>query len=434
MTQVRTAMVLGGYGLIGAACVQALISDGFKVIGVGRSIAAGRRSNSQIEWLERDISAATEAEWTADMANVDVVVNAAGALQDGMRDNLANIHEVAIARMTAALEGSPARFIQISAAGVSEAASTEFFRSKMRGDRILMSSGLDWVVLRPTLVIGPQAYGGTALLRASAAIPFVGLMVLPDVEVQTVFIEDLAKAVVQAARGDIAGHTVADVTESGAQTLGDLVLGFRNWLGFSPWRTTLEVPSLLVAAISIGADVLGCFGWRSPLRSNAVKALAEGIRGNPQSLSSAGGAQCRSFAKTLNAMPSTAQERWFSRLYFLMPIGVATLALFWIISGLIGLISQDVARALLTDRGMSPVFAISSVFGGAILDIVLGVAALFRRWTRAACLAMMVVSIAYLVGGTFWTPDIWADPLGPFVKVLPGISLAAFVAAVLEER
>ena len=44
------------------------------------------------------------------------------------------------------------------------------------------------------------------------------------------------------------------------------------------------------------------------------------------------------------------------------------------------------------------------------------------------------VSLAYLIGGTLAAPDLWADPLGPLVKVLPGISLALFVLAFADER
>lgn len=79
------------------------------------------------------------------------------------------------------------------------------------GDRMLMESDLDWVILRPTLVIGAQAYGGTALLRASAGVPLVAVKVLPTTPVQTVFVDDVAHAVVQAAsllRADVNGDGV----------------------------------------------------------------------------------------------------------------------------------------------------------------------------------------------------------------------------------
>ena len=80
-------------------------------------------------------------------------------------------HTCGFKSITEAMRGTSKKFIQISAAGVSEDASTEFFRSKARGDAALAATDLDFVILRPALVIGSQAYGGIALLRAAAANP-----------------------------------------------------------------------------------------------------------------------------------------------------------------------------------------------------------------------------------------------------------------------
>ncbi|MCK0101454.1 SDR family oxidoreductase [Pseudohalocynthiibacter sp. F2068] len=430
----KTAIVLGAYGLIGSACLSALKQEGYRVIGVGRSRSAGLRCDPKIGWLERDISKVPVDTWKDDLKGADIVVNASGALQSGAKDSLSGIHETAVARLVSALEGTATLLIQISAAGVSDSATTEFFRSKMRGDRMIMQSNLAWIILRPTLVLSIQAYGGTALLRASAAFPMIGVSVFPDAPFQTVFVEDVAQAVVQAAKGEIPTGTVADLTEEETcsfQTVNKMV---RGWLGFKPWMFTLSVPAPLLRLTGLCADALGWLGWRPPLRSTALKVLADGIKGDTKIWANAGGLKCRSLVETLDAIPATTQERWFARLYLLLPIAIATLSVFWIISGLVGLAENQKAQVLLTDRGLSPVFATLSVFGGSIVDIMLGLAVLVRPWARKACYGMVVVSIAYFAAGTLLTPDIWGDPLGPFVKVLPGIMLASFVASILEDR
>ena len=173
-------LVLGAYGLIGSACARALVDAGFDVTGLGRSSQAAQRSNLPVDWVIRDIAQLTIAEWQDLLAGCDVVVNAAGALQDGARDRLEAIHVTALKALTRAAETMPLRVVQISAAGVAEDASTEFFRSKARGDAVIKRGLSDWVILRPTLVLAPEAYGGTALLRAAAAIPLVQPKVLPD--------------------------------------------------------------------------------------------------------------------------------------------------------------------------------------------------------------------------------------------------------------
>lgn len=434
MTPQKRAIVLGGYGLIGAACIRALRFAGFAVIGVGRSRTAAVRAIPDIKWRILDLNRAGCDQLAQVLADADVVINAAGALQDGLKDDVTAIHETMITHLVGALEGRQVRVIQISAAGVSADASTQFFRSKARGDRILMSSRLDWVVLRPVLVFSAQAYGGTALLRANAAMPLIGFSVFPETKVQTVSIDDVTGAVVAAARGDIASRTLADLTEPDAQSFADLVDRVRGWLGLPAWRIKIPAPPAMLRLVALFADALGRLGWRSPFRSTALTILSQGIRGDPTAWSSAGGAPCRTLQATLSAIPATSQERWFARLYLLMPVIIATLALFWLLSGLIGLARNDEATAVLASRGFSPESAVVLVRLGAAVDIVLGGLILVRRFARTASLGMAAMSLAYLAGATLFTADLWLDPLGPLLKAVPAFTLALVAAAILDER
>ncbi|WP_219993650.1 DoxX-like family protein [Asticcacaulis tiandongensis] len=38
------------------------------------------------------------------------------------------------------------------------------------------------------------------------------------------------------------------------------------------------------------------------------------------------------------------------------------------------------------------------------------------------------------MSGTFIRPDLWSDPLGPFLKIFPIIVVHLFALAVLKER
>ncbi len=433
----RRAIVLGGYGLIGSACLRALAQAGFDVTGVGRDAQATARVHAPAKWDIRDIARTSAAEWRQVFASADVIVNASGALQDGARDSLAMIHETALINMVAALEMLPdqnTRFIQISAAGVSPDASTAFFATKAGGDNALMASALDWIVLRPTLVLGQAAYGGTALLRAASVVPYVGLRVSPDTPVQTVALDDLSGAVVQAAQGQIASRTLADLTAPQVHTLADLTDKLRHWHGLPAWRWRMNVPAPVLSLTSKIADALGWLGWRSPLRSTALTVLRDGISGDPAAWQAAGGTPCRSLHQTLAAHPATLQDCWFARLFLLLPVAIGTLSVFWLLSGLIGLSRADVAVEVLTTRGIATPLALFAVIGGGVLDLLLGVGILLRQHARRACFGMIALSAAYLAGGTLFTPDIWADPLGPFVKVLPGMVLALMTATLLEHR
>jgi hypothetical protein len=67
-------------------------------------------------------------------------------------------------------------------------------------------------------------------------------------------------------------------------------------------------------------------------------------------------------------------------------------------------------------------------------DLALGMAVLLRSHARSALTGMLALSAAYLAGGTLIEPELWLDPLGPLVKVLPSILLTLTGLAILEER
>lgn len=427
-------LVLGGYGLIGSACMRALAGAGFEVTGMGRSAGAARTCDPAAHWVIRDIPTVTAAEWAALLAGVDVVVNAAGALQDGGRDDLEAIHVTAIRQMIAGAAGLPLRFVQISAAGAAVDAATPFLRSKARGDALIAAQAPDWVILRPTLVIAPEAYGGTALLRAASAMPGVLPRVLPQALVQTVSVADLAAAVVAAARGQVPSGTVADLTAAEVMRLPELAVAMRRWQGFPAPVWSPRVPDGALRLVGHLADGLGRLGWRSPLRSTALRTLRDGVRGDPAAWAAAGGAPCRGLAQVLAETPATRQDRAFARVSLALPLAIGVLAGFWLLSGLIALAQVTAAMGVLANTAL-PRWAVAlMVTGGALADIALGALILWRPWARRAALGMVALSLAYLAGSLVTAPQLWLDPLGPMVKVLPGAALAAMVWLLLEDR
>lgn len=429
-------LVVGAYGVIGAAISRALAAAGHEVRGLGRDAALGRRLLPGLDWVGGDLRRMTApADWTAPLAGVGTVVNAAGALQDGGRDDLAAVHDTAIqALLAAAGPAGVGRFVQISAVGVAPDAGTEFLRSKARGDAAVRASGLDWVILRPGLVIAAEAYGGTALIRGLAAFPGVQPVAFAKAPVQTVALADVARAALAAAEGRLPPGAEADLVAPEPLPLGEVIAAHRRWLGLPAAMREIAAPGWALALAGGAADALGHLGWRSPLRSTAIRVMAGGVRGDPAPWQRLTGETLPELGPILAAMPATAADRRSARLWLMMPLAVATLALFWLASGLIGLAEVPEAAAVLAPAGIGPVAARALVWLGALADIALGLAILYRPWARRACLGMALVGLGYLVLGTVLTPWLWADPLGPFLKVLPGLVLALITRPLLEAR
>lgn len=419
-------LLIGGYGFIGRAIGELLQRRGHEVVGWGRSAAVGRRLLPGAAWIEGDLARMHDAgTWRAALAGIDAVINASGALQSGGEGSLRQIQGQAIAALidSCARDGVR-RFVQISAPGASADADTEFMATKAFADTHLRASGLDWTILRPALVIGRNAYGGTALIRALAALP-IGLTVHGDKPVQCVGLDDVAAASVDAVEGILPAQRDYSLAAPERLELREVVAMHRRWLGLPPVWTRFDLPSVMAAPVAWLADLAGWLGWRSPLRSTALNVMQRGVLADGLL-----GRRMAPLAEILAAHPAGLQDRIAARLFLLQPLIVVALAALWIGSGLVGLLETRSA-ALIIKGGTT---AEALVRTCSAIDLLLGGAMLIRRSARAAALAMAAVSAAYLLIGSIVAPRLWLDPLAPWLKIVPALALALVAAAMLDRR
>ncbi len=428
-------LLLGGNGLIGSTILRALTDNDYAVSALVRSSIPADGNSDFVDWIQADLRQMKRADdWEPILDTVDTVVNASGALQSGALDDLAAVQRDSIVALVDACgRASVERFVQISAPGADPNSELEFLRTKGEADDHLRQSGLRWVILKPGLVISPTAYGGTSLLRMLAGFPVIQPLVMPQSPVQCVSVNAVSGAVLRALRDPQLAIRDFDLVEPEPRSLLETVLAFRRWLGFAEPIRIIALPDWLGMAVARLADIAGYLGWRSPLRSTALKVMAGGVTADPKPWQEATDETLPCLPDLLDQMPSTLQERIFSRARLLFPLLVVGFSLFWVASGLIGLINRQAAESVVSGSiGTGP--AGFAVIAGSVLDIAVGLGLLVRRWFRAACLGAIILSVSYLAAGTWITPQIWADPLGPFVKVIPVLLLAFVLITLAEER
>jgi uncharacterized protein YbjT (DUF2867 family) len=426
-------LILGGYGFIGREVANRLVASRHEVVILGRNVATAQRLLPDASWIEADLTdRQPENVWQDRLEDIDAVVNASGALQGGARDNLEAVHHQAVSILVHACEThSVNTFVQISSVGARFDANTEFMRSKARGDACVSSSSLSWFIVRPGLVIGPNAYGGTALIRMLASFPLVQPLALGDARIQTVSVRDLSSVVLDAIEGRLPSHQAFDLVEESPHSLREVVSEFRRWLGFGKAGIEVGVPRFLLTGIAKCADALGYLGWRSPLRTTTLQVLAEGVLGDPSGFAQIDSRSLSGLRQTLRDLPSTLQERWFARLNLAMPATIAVLALFWMLTGLIALLNLDESIRM---SGLNEVAGRFAVVSGAVVDMTLGAAILYRPWSRVACWGMGTATLIYIVVGSALRPDLWADPLGPLLKTVPILILVLIASVLIEDR
>ncbi|HEX8639700.1 MAG TPA: SDR family oxidoreductase [Allosphingosinicella sp.] len=427
-------LLLGASGLIGSAVAARLARDGHWVIGAARSVDPAARRVPVAEWRTFDLREKVRPEdWLSVVEGVEAVVNCAGALQASLRDSPWKVHRDAPAALWSACEQAGVRrVIHLSAMGVDRGGITDFSRSKGAGDAALAATGLDWVILRPSVVVGRAAYGGSALFRGLAALPYQ--FRVPDTgPVDLIQLDDVAETVALMLQPDAPARVALELAGPDRLEFGEVVAAYRRWLGWRPARE-VGLPSFLLALGWRLGDLAAWFGWRPPIRSTARREIVRGAIGDNREWTRLTGIRPQSLADALAAHPASVQERWFARLYLLKPVAIGTFALFWLVTGIVSLTAGwqhavDVMR-------LTPAadLAEAAVLGGALVDLIVGVMILVRGTAKAGLVAALGVSLLYIVLGTFLLPALWADPLGPMTKIWPILALNLLCLAILDER
>jgi uncharacterized protein YbjT (DUF2867 family) len=427
-------LILGATGLIGSAAAARLHRDGHALVGVARRIGPETRGLPVGRWIALDLRDVRGPEdWLPHLAGIDAVVNCAGALQENGRDDVEAVHVRGPAALWRACAAAGVRrVVHVSAMGVDRGGISRFSTTKRQGDAALEASGLDWVILRPSVVVGRQAYGGSALFRGLASLPI--LPRTPEAgPLDIVQLDDVAETVARLVRPDAPARIALELAGPDRLSFEEVVARYRSWLGWKPARH-VSVPSWLMGAAYRVGDLIGRLGWRPPIRSTARREIVRGATGDSAEWTRATGIRPQSLADALAAEPASAQERWFARLYLLKPLAIGIFAMFWLMTGLVSLGPGYQLAVATMERTDAAALAELSTIAGGIADIVVAGLILWRRTARLGLSLALLISLFYIASGTLLLPGLWADPLGPMMKIWPILVLNLVCLAILEER
>ncbi|WP_271898307.1 SDR family oxidoreductase [Candidatus Phyllobacterium onerii] len=430
-TSGKKILVTGSNGLIGTAVCACLVARGYVVVRTSRSKSDRVGEN---ETIVIDMAKALSPEdWRLALSDVDAVVNCAGALQDSAREHMTEVHATGAAALFRACElAGVRRVIQFSAIGVDRELPSAFSASKRAGEESLMKLDLDWIVLRPSVVLGRSVFGASALFRGLAALPVLPSM--PNTgRLQVVQLDDVVETVIFFIEADSPSRIALDLAGPDAFSMEEVIAQYRRWLG---WKDTvvLAIPSWAARLLYRLGDAASALGWRPPMRTNASLEISRGATGDAGPWKAATGIEAQGLSVALAVNPATVQDKWFANLYFIKPAIFIVLPFFWIMTGIISLTTGwQSGLQLLVGTAVSALAA-PLVIAGALADAIIGILIAIRKTARLGLWGAICICVFYILTGTVLRPDLWNEPLGPLMKILPILLLHLAALAILEER
>ncbi len=421
-------LLTGANGFIGRYILAGLLSAGHDVVPAVRDPRATDALLPRKTSIHANLNQDTRAEiWLPRLKGIDAVINCAGILQGRLGQSIEAIHTAAPRALFEACERAGVRrVIQISAISANPDAHTAYATSKAHADAYLAERDLDWVILRPSLVYAEGAYGGTALFRALASLPFV--VPVPgrgDQVFQPICMADLVQTALKVLADPRIARVAIEPVGPERLTLSQILVDLRRWLGF-PAVAIVHVPMPLIRSAAALGNVIG-----GPINSTALKQMEYGNVGSADAFEKATGIRPQRWSDVLASMPAQVQDRWHARLYFLRPALRIAIALTWLGSGLVGLLQTPPIEFTAQMFGHTPphwLYVLASA-----LDIAIGVAVLLRVRPNAMAIVQCALVAFFTAFLTAVQPSLWIEPFGPLVKNIPFV-VAVLALTVLESE
>ena len=245
--------VFGGSGFVGRYAVRTLAKNGWRVrVACRRPDLAGHLQPmggvGQIHAVQANLrfpQSVAEA-----VRGASVVVNAVGILSPSGRQSFNAVHaEGARTIAKAARAAGVKRLVHVSAIGADPGSPSRYAVSKALGERGVLEEFPDAVILRPSIVFGPEDEffnRFAAMARVSPLLPLIGR---GATKFQPVYVGDVAAAIANAVEGRAKPGTIYELGGPEVASFRELLDKTQTWAGRR--RGYISMPFWLAKAQAI---------------------------------------------------------------------------------------------------------------------------------------------------------------------------------------
>jgi NADH dehydrogenase len=248
----RTVTLIGGSGFLGIYVGTALAKAGYSVQIASRHPEKGSAVKvsgmvGQVTLTRCDVHDKDSLKRVIEGS--DAVINLTGILYQSGKQRFTSVHAKGAERIAKICKKKGvARFVHVSALGVDGATKSRYARTKLNGEKAVISAMPDATIIRPSVVFGPEDNFFNLFAKMARWSPFLPLIGGGKAKFQPVFAGDVAEAVVRILAND---NTKKKTFELG----GPDVLTFKEILEFI--RNVTENKCLLLPLPFSVAKVMG---------------------------------------------------------------------------------------------------------------------------------------------------------------------------------
>lgn len=254
----------GGTGFIGGHLLESLRARGHEVTALVRPSTKPRPARTGLTWLHGEWL--TPESWLPTLAGHQAIVHAVGLIRERGAATFEAVQAEAPIRLHAAAQDLGVRnFIQVSALGAQEGATTRFLRTKLAADQNLAQSGLRHLILRPSFVYGPGDHS-MAFFERLAHLPIVPLPEGGWMRIQPLHVQDLVRATLAWAEND-QPDGIFDLGGGEALSFREVLSRLRG----KPLRS-MTIPGWAMDLGARSTDLLG----RGPITRDELRMLRSG--------------------------------------------------------------------------------------------------------------------------------------------------------------
>ncbi len=252
-------LATGATGFTGSRVVPLLLQSGYQVRCLTRATSdRAPLSALRVEWVTGDLS--NPETLTSAMRGMDALVNIA-SLGFGHADSI----------LRSAKEAGVRRAIFISTTAIFTQLNAGSKSVRLAAEEAIQASGLDYTILRPTMIYGgPRDRNMWRLIRLLRITPIMPIFGDGQSLQQPIFVDDVAQAVLLALQNDITIGKSYNIAGKAPLTYNQVVNTVASALGKRVWK--LHLPYMpIVRALQFTEEIK----IRLPIKAEQVLRLNE---------------------------------------------------------------------------------------------------------------------------------------------------------------